>query len=240
MRIRTIKPEFWQHEVISRLSEFSRLLALALLNYSDDEGYFNAHPSLIRGNLFPFQDDSNNILGSLQDLSRVGYISITNSEDGREIGKIINFEKHQRIDKPQKSKIKPLTEDSTNRLGLFVDDSKSRPRGNREQGTGNGTGNGTCGDEIVSKIWEAYPKKVSKPPGIKSIEKALKLIDGQVLLKKVLEFADLWKGEDMQYCPYPATWFNSCRFNDPPETWRNKGNPKAVNPNACTAAGKGW
>jgi hypothetical protein len=154
------------------------------------------------------------------------------------------------VEKLEKSSISRSTNELTNHKSLrlsrlqkiprIVDDSKSRPRGNREQGTGNGTGNGTCGDEIVSKIWEAYPKKVSKPPGIKSIEKALKLIDGQVLLKKVLEFADLWKGEDMQYCPYPATWFNSCRFNDPPETWRNKGNPKAVNPNACTAAGKGW
>jgi len=47
-RIRSIKPDLWKHEGMSALSEPACLLALALLNYSDDDGYFNANHGLIR------------------------------------------------------------------------------------------------------------------------------------------------------------------------------------------------
>jgi hypothetical protein len=40
MRIRSIKPEFWQSEIMTSIPHFSRLLAIALLNYSDDDGHF--------------------------------------------------------------------------------------------------------------------------------------------------------------------------------------------------------
>ncbi|HBS0572930.1 TPA: DnaT-like ssDNA-binding domain-containing protein, partial [Klebsiella pneumoniae] len=46
-RIRTIKPEFWTDEDMAEVSEPACLLAIGLLNYADDEGYFNANPKLI-------------------------------------------------------------------------------------------------------------------------------------------------------------------------------------------------
>lgn len=61
MRIRTLKPEFWAHETLSRLPHFTRLMAIGLLNLADDEGYFYANPILIRAALFPFVDDSGTI-----------------------------------------------------------------------------------------------------------------------------------------------------------------------------------
>ena len=147
MRIRTIKPEFWTNERMAALSEFTRLLAIGLLNYADDEGYFNANISLIRGSLFPFADESKKILGSIQDLSRLDFIRLAESEDGRKYGWIVHFDEHQRVDKPKPSKIKGLCD--------FQDASKTNPRrvqdaskeegtregkgtGNREQGTGEG------------------------------------------------------------------------------------------------------
>jgi len=54
MRIRTIKPEFWQSETMASIHKDSRLLAIALLNYADDEGFFFAVPQVIQGALFPF------------------------------------------------------------------------------------------------------------------------------------------------------------------------------------------
>ena len=141
MRIRTIKPEFWLHEGLCGCSEFARLLALALLNWSDDEGYFMAHPSLIRGSLFPFLDDSKNIPRSLQDLSRVGWIELGKDDQGRPVGRVTNFLKHQRIDKPQASKIKGSSvflEHSKNDLGTILDDSQGEWKG-MDQGIGKGS-----------------------------------------------------------------------------------------------------
>ena len=46
---RTIKPEFWSHLVMARLDAPTQLVALALLNYADDGGYFYAKPVLVAG-----------------------------------------------------------------------------------------------------------------------------------------------------------------------------------------------
>jgi uncharacterized phage protein (TIGR02220 family) len=155
MRIRTVKPEFWQHELMSALPPFTRLLALALLNYADDAGYFNCNPALIRGNLFPFQEDSKNILVSIQELSRIGYLEVLALEDGREVGKIINFRKHQRIDKPQKSKLEELVKNSKNIPRTFQESSNSVPGGN---GTGKGSGNGK--ESIVELELKSEPDQI--------------------------------------------------------------------------------
>lgn len=134
MRIRTIKPEFWQNETIATLSEFTRLLAIALLNYADDHGYFMANHKLIAGNLFPFEDDSKKIPRSIQELSSVGYLELGVDSKGRSVARVVNFDKHQRVDKPKPSIIK---EDFT-----FQDASKTHPRqiqdASKEEGKGIG------------------------------------------------------------------------------------------------------
>lgn len=132
MRIRTIKPEFWAHPVMSRLPYDSRILALGLLNLADDEGYFDADPDYIRGAVL-FREDSSNVRRMLDELSRSGWITLCGTPE-RPIGQVVNFRKHQRVDRPQPSRIKQyaLVEDSPNdRRGL---DDKST----QEQGTGKG------------------------------------------------------------------------------------------------------
>ena len=121
MRIRTIKPEFWTSETIAPLSDKAKLLAIGLLNFADDEGYFWANPILIRAAIFPFLDESKTLLGLLQDLSRVGYIQLgKRSDDSRSVGRVTNFMIHQRIDKPKGSIIKENVQ--------FLDESKTPPR----------------------------------------------------------------------------------------------------------------
>jgi hypothetical protein len=91
-----------------------------MLNWADDEGYFMANPILIRGQVFPFEDDSKKIPRSLQELSSEGWIQLGVDNQGRAVGKVVNFAKHQRVDKPKPSSIK---ENST-----FQDESKMNPR----------------------------------------------------------------------------------------------------------------
>jgi hypothetical protein len=140
-RIRTIKPEFWMNEALACIPEHARLLAIALLNHADDKGYFLANPALVRAACFPFEEHSKNVLGSLQELSRIGYIEVRDC-DGKAIGRICKFTDHQRIDKPQKSKLEHVfcdfpseNSDSKNIPGTFQESSGNSPR--LEQGTGN-------------------------------------------------------------------------------------------------------
>lgn len=137
MRIRTIKPAFWANEKMAALPDFARLLAIGLLNYADDHGYFWANPLMIRGALFPFEEDSSKIRRGLAQLAAEGYIKLGKTEDGREVGHVVNFSKHQRVDKPQDSEIKPLAffeEHSQNDLGLFPDESALEGKGKEGKG----------------------------------------------------------------------------------------------------------
>lgn len=127
------------HEGLCSKSDFTRLLAIALLNWADDEGYFMANPVLIRGQVFPFLEDSKTIPRSLADLSSVGWIELGKDDEGREVGRIINFAKHQRVDKPKHSTIKDKA--------TFQEQSKTHPRtiqdASEEDGKGlEGDGNG--------------------------------------------------------------------------------------------------
>ena len=152
MRIRTIKPEFWKSQTLAMLPADTRLLAIALLNYADDEGYFFAHPALIRGELMPFAESHASIPGMLRELEEAEYIRIGEDAQKRAIGLVVNFKKHQRVDKPQRSKIAGtvdfpdcsptipgiLPESSPSDQGSFLAGMEGNGRGREEEGKGAG------------------------------------------------------------------------------------------------------
>ncbi|UPY96246.1 DnaT-like ssDNA-binding domain-containing protein [Pectobacterium sp. 21LCBS03] len=107
-RIRTIKPEFWTDEDMAEVSECACLLAIGLLNYADDDGYFNANTKLIKAAVFPIREPSVPITVMLRELSNHGYLSMFSTPDGRHFGLINNFAKHQVVNKKKDSKIKEM------------------------------------------------------------------------------------------------------------------------------------
>jgi hypothetical protein len=126
MRIRTIKPEFWSHPVLSALDDGARLLAIGLLNLADDEGYFLSHPTLVRNALRPFDEDSSRTRRGLETLEKVGWIEVRNHSEQGQVGKVLNFQKHQRIDRPTPSKIATYFNSTSARRGLVEDSSLER------------------------------------------------------------------------------------------------------------------
>ena len=149
MRIRTIKPEFWLSEDIAKLSEPAALLAIGLLNYADDEGYFNANERLIKSALCPLRDYSRTIPVLLRELSKIGYVEVRECEGGRSYGRIVKFRDHQTINKPGKSKIRHLFESGKDYRSPTVvvqeDYRGEQGSGNRDQGTGNDPDSGESG-----------------------------------------------------------------------------------------------
>lgn len=91
---------------MSRLPADVQLLALALLNYADDEGYFLAEASLIRSACQPFRDESGNTTGIVRTLIQVQWIQVTWSDAHGPIGRVTNFKSHQVVNKPKPSKLK--------------------------------------------------------------------------------------------------------------------------------------
>lgn len=213
MRIRTIKPAFWKSESMASICPFSRLAAIALLNFADDEGYFVCSIPVIRGELFPFEEDSTNVRRAIDDLSRIGFLVTGKTEEGKVFGRITNFLEHQRIDRAQASEIAGLDviwNDSTN-IRRTIDESSLLEAEGKRKGKRNGQGSGT---EEIESIYQAYPRKVAKIPALKAIERALRKVSAESLLESTRSFARSCVGKDPQYIPHPATWFNAGRWED--------------------------
>lgn len=190
-RIRTIKPEFWTNERLSALPEASHLLAAALLNYSDDEGFFNANVALVKSACSPLREPSTSIPESLGMLNQIGYLRFFDSADGRRYGQIVGFTNHQTINRASPSKIRPLLALPDNSVivqGGVSDHSRQEwnGTGNREQGMVQGgddtagtadangsedgkqaTSKATGGDypESFEALWEAYPARGGRKRG---------------------------------------------------------------------------
>jgi len=98
-RIRTIKPEFWCDEKLSPISAIDRLVFLGLISMSDDYGRVHDNVKIIDAFIFPNTDDC--VRESLANLSRIGRIRRGISSSGMAIIEIVNWDRHQKVDKPQ-------------------------------------------------------------------------------------------------------------------------------------------
>jgi hypothetical protein len=148
MRIRSIKPSFWQHRMHSRISLLASNLAVGLLNLADDEGRFEADAAAIKSLLFTYRATvmPEHIEKALQELAAVRFIYLYDVEIDLipvRCGVVTTFSKHQTISrstpsslpKPPRNlireepKIAPgsLHEDSMSAPGSLHEDSMSAP-----------------------------------------------------------------------------------------------------------------
>ena len=83
--------------------------------------------------------------------------------------------------------------------------------------------------DLMSAIYDAYPRKVGRKAAIQKIEAAVvdvmekqacsALEAGQILLTQTHLFAKSAAGQRGEYTPHPSTWFNQGRYNDDPKEW---------------------
>lgn len=129
MRIRSIKPEFWESESLGRVSRDARLLFIGLWMLADDSGRarggLRESSRALASLLFPYDDDAKSLAsGWLQELIKEGCV-INYEVGGNHYLEIPNFLKHQRIDKPSKSKYPPFQESSSTTPGVLPESSST-------------------------------------------------------------------------------------------------------------------
>ena len=142
-RIRSIKPEITQDAKLASVSRDTRYHFVLLWTVADDEGYFRASPRLLLGQLYPHDGDVNEALvsGMNASLAKLGLLDIRASADGP-IGWLVNWTKHQKIDRPSKSYLREtfasITRESPESIDAGVLSPESRvlkgepPRDTRE------------------------------------------------------------------------------------------------------------
>lgn len=109
-RIRTVKPEFWEDELLGVMPRDARLLFIATFNMADDEGILRWTPSYIKAQAFMYDDDltPGDVGKLMQCLADTGLIfPFIGGVARQQMALVVNFRKHQRINRPQKSKLPP-------------------------------------------------------------------------------------------------------------------------------------
>ena len=95
-----IKPDFWSDGNIAKLSNNAKLLFIAMWNFADDVGVLENSNRKILGNVFPFDESitEKHIEKWKQELILRKLLKILIHKENEYLH-IINFLKHQKIDK---------------------------------------------------------------------------------------------------------------------------------------------
>jgi len=207
-------------------SKNARLLFLGMWNFCDDKGRHSFSPKQLKAQVFPGDNDTEeDILGMLLELYENGLIMTYTVED-REYLCITGWH-HQRIDKPQASRLpEALSDDSGNVLGTFLPGKKERKNTELKERTKERSlvlksGNGQKAPRTSTKttamfehFWSLYPRGEKKKQAM-DIWKRKQLEDESDPI-----FEDVWwrKQNDPDwlkgFVPHATTYLNGERWKD--------------------------
>jgi len=180
-RIRTIKPDFCEDEEIAKLPiPVAHLFVLSWM-FADDDGVLRANPIWLKSKLYPLREDvrKEQVAQWIECLVKARFLVPFNfNAEGYYV--IRTFRRHQRIDKPQPSKIPKELVSAV--LEAFDGDSENIPRTLQERShpdkykewnkdkeedkekTNAHTREGSLSEELFpfDAFWEAYQHKVDR------------------------------------------------------------------------------
>lgn len=109
-RIRSVKPEFWSDDVIGSLTRDARLMFIGSWNFADDEGLLRWTPAYLKASVFMYDADLRvgrveTLMSEIVDAGLVfPYVS---GKAAGTLGCVVNFRKHQKVNRPQPGKLPP-------------------------------------------------------------------------------------------------------------------------------------
>lgn len=122
-RIRSIKPEFWSDDVIGTLSRDVRLLFIASWNFADDEGLLRWTAAFLKASAFMYDGDVKVAKVEAMMAEIVGAGLVLPYVSGRAagtLGCIVNFRKHQKVNRPQPGKLPPPSLQSREVIEMYA------------------------------------------------------------------------------------------------------------------------
>ncbi len=250
MRIRSIKPEFWRSADVANLSREYRLLFVGLWSYVDDNGVGVDDYRQIAADLFALEDDPKEardyVREGLATLSR-HLMVVRYSAGGRELIYVPTWDKHQRVDRPNKERYprppadwKPPTSEDVRPDAHLKDVS----RDSRENDAAGAVEQGSSGEQIslptaaaasvpvpepertpdewFVDFWAAYPRRADRQDALRAFKAVLKkrLATPERLIQAAHSYAQQNAGTETGYLKYGATWLNKGSYENEPEQTR--------------------
>jgi hypothetical protein len=108
MRIRSIKPEYWQHAMHEGLSREASILGAALQNFVDDEGRGEGSAMKIKSMVVPcFDMDVEGVLAELEAINFIILYEVAEGAKKRRLLQVTTFMRHQSVSHPTPSILPP-------------------------------------------------------------------------------------------------------------------------------------
>lgn len=252
MRIRSIKPEFWRSTDITNLTLEDRLLFIGLWSYVDDNGVGKDELPVVVADLFAgdmFRDPRETVARVSRGLSNLFSAGLIDryQVDGKSFLMIVQWAKHQRIDKPAKERF-PRSDGDTEVIRDTLATPSRDSRDTLAPGTGE-QGNRGAGDQgtdssapaalesLFDDAYSHWPKKVERKQSLAKFKGACRRIDPQVLHDHVVKFGQAYAATtDKQFVPALSVWLNGERWTD--ELPQRRDNVAQLHPPADPYAGR--
>lgn len=233
-RIRTIKPEFWSSEQVMECSPNARLLFIGIWNFCDDAGRHPFAPRQIKALVFPGDSfTAEDVLAMLDDLAANSLIERYTVE-GKEYLQVTGW-RHQKIDKPQKSRFPGPIGDNSPKAPRTVDERSAPYDDQHINDQGNDPSNesdSAAREDAFARFWEAYPNRVGKAATKAEISAAL---DRGATIDQILEGVRRYvaaKPPDRQWLS-PKNFLADERYLDQPAP---RASPPGFSPSEAEAA----
>lgn len=240
-RIRTIKPELPADRTLASVPLEARLTFIYLITQADDYGLVPGSNRQLLGMLYPHDDSitEKKVDRWINGLADAGMVERCHTTDGATVVRIVNWDKHQRVDNRGHSTLwsKLVTNDSR----IVAEDRGENPLGPRtkEQDLGNGPRTRESDwREDFAVVWAAYPKKPNNPRA-----KAWKAyharrkegVGAEPILAGVMAYRDYLEreGTDPKFIKSAATFFG------PDEHWTTDYSPTTRVPRGTTTESPG-
>lgn len=232
-RTRSIKPGFFDNEILGGLAPLTRLLFIGLWCQADREGRLEDRPRKLKKTILGYDDlTAEDVDNMLSELDSSGFIIRYQVEETQYI-QVINFVKHQNPHMKEKaSEIPPppgFTAQLTHQEGSGPEQEEqagSTGPAPGQHGEGHGEGQGEPGSDGKKKstverrfelFWKAYPKKTAKKAAWAAFSKVKPDTD---LFERIMaaigkaKTTEQWQRENGRFIPNPATWLNQGRWDD--------------------------
>ena len=227
----------------------TRLIWITMLALADQNGCIHAS---VPGLAMVARVNVDATRQALEDLQAPDPDSRTKDHDGRRIEeidggwRILNYAKYcammneeeRREYKARWMREKRQAREDVDRCGQArTDEDASALGGHTETQTQTNKNTPLPPKGVEGEIYQAYPRKVSKPAAMKAIRRALTRVKAERLLDRTRAYARVWAqapANRKRFIPYPATWFNQEQYNDSESEWLTVARDPRQRPEAAT------
>jgi hypothetical protein len=135
-RIRTIKPDLWDDEILGHCSVHARLLFIGLISNADDDGRLRGAASRIGGRVFQYDEFTpKRVDGWLRELEN-GRLIVRYEVEKQRFIYLPSFSRHQVINKRRASTLPPPPPEFVDPATGEIRDEYRTPTGTRPQENG--------------------------------------------------------------------------------------------------------